>query len=179
MSDILNIKLFLKQIVATCFMNIDSILQLLHTGGFCDTTTPQEITTNPSTTSSVATTPKSPSKEQVETTSAKTTTTKPKSSTTESTPTQKATIVSTDKTQQPCTSTLNETDVVDNIYSIIDPVVIGVGIAVISLTILGILIVCLTVYYRRQENTLNTTVGIQRILKDLQRYELESFYTDA
>lgn len=33
---------------------------------------------------------------------------------------------------------------------IVDPVVIGVGIAVFALTILGIVIVCLTVYYRRR-----------------------------
>ncbi|XP_071148341.1 uncharacterized protein [Mytilus edulis] len=69
---------------------------------------------------------------------------------TESTPTQKVTLVSTVTTQQSETSSVNVTDVIDNIYGIIDPVVIGVGIPVFALTILGIVIVCLTVYYRRR-----------------------------
>ncbi|XP_052079842.1 uncharacterized protein LOC127718000 [Mytilus californianus] len=84
------------------------------------------------------------------TTAQKVGTTKAVTTTGELTPTQKATLVSTDKTQQPDTSSVNVTDVVDNTNGIIDPVVIGVGIAVFGLTILGIVIVCLTVYYRRR-----------------------------
>ncbi|CAC5368292.1 unnamed protein product [Mytilus coruscus] len=83
------------------------------------------------------------------TTAQKVGTTKDVTTTGESTPTLKATIVSTDTTQQPDTSSVNVTDVVDNTDGIIDPVVIGVGIAVFGLTILGIVILCLTVYYRK------------------------------
>ncbi|XP_076088306.1 uncharacterized protein LOC143058741 [Mytilus galloprovincialis] len=131
--------------------------QVETTSATTTTTKPKSSTKGVTTTTELTTRLEETSKsttEHVKTTTTVLTSTAQKVGTTktitESTPTQKATIVSTDTTQQPGTSTLNETDVVDNIYSIIDPVVIGVGIAVISLTILGIVILCLTVYYRRQ-----------------------------
>ncbi|XP_063411401.1 A disintegrin and metalloproteinase with thrombospondin motifs 16-like [Mytilus trossulus] len=82
-------------------------------------TTTTELTTTPEETSIITTKHVKPTTTVQTTTAQKDVTTKAVTSTTESTPTEQVTLVSTFTTQQPETSTVNVTNVVDNIFDII------------------------------------------------------------